>query len=58
MKHYLSIVGLRFRWWVFRHEFSLSSNGKWPVGVWGYKWGMAFHGGHVADAHIEFVGLG
>lgn len=55
--HHFSLFGYRFRWWVYRGEYSLSKNGKWPVKVWFTGRGFGFHGGNVADAHIEEVSV-
>ena len=51
--HYVKVLGVRLKWWVFRCKYSLSKNGKWPVSIRLTDRGIAYHGGKIADLHIE-----
>ena len=44
---------LRVKGGVFHSRFSCNKSGKWPLALWVYKWGIHFHGGSIADAHLE-----
>ncbi len=60
MHHTLWIGRLVLRWWVYRNRYSLSRSGLWPIHIWSYRTvvyghrGIGFHGGPIADAHIEW----
>ena len=35
--------------------YSCNESGKWPLGIKFYKWGVIFHHGDIADAHVELT---
>jgi len=43
------------RAWVFKCPYSCNESGKWPLGIKFYKWGVIFHHGDIADAHVELT---
>jgi hypothetical protein len=41
------------KYWICKNRYSCNRTGLWPIRVWFYKWGIAFHGLWIADAHLE-----